>query len=184
MPSDIQACGDHLATIAVVECSVWIGKGLGLIVILAVREGVLVDVLIVGSKVNGKTVTTIEEFASAVSDKVDQVQDSIAEMTLRLVHNRDIGGTDGSPYVANGSTVSLLNIPVNSPLYSDALLSATLEQSGFSESFECSELTDDVPLSKVVSRGAIPMSQIESVAALSTIVSSDGDLTRAGFASD
>lgn len=129
-------------------------------------------------KVNGKTVTTIEEFASAVSDKVDQVQDSIAEMTLRLVHNRDIGGTDGSPYVANGSTVSLLNIPVNSPLYSDALLSATLEQSGFSESFECSELTDDVPLSKVVSRGAIPMSQIESVAALSAAVSSDGDLTR------
>ena len=91
--------------------------------------------------VNGTAVATMDEFARAVAGEVQSVQDRIAGLTLKVVHNRDFAeNNEKSPYEF-GQT--LVNIPVDSPLFKDALLGAALEQSAFAESFEVDELIAD-----------------------------------------
>ena len=125
--------------------------------------------------VNGQTVTTLDDFAKAVSGEVQAVQDSIAELTLKLVHNRDFAESgESSPYEL-GRT--LVNIPVDSPLFKDALLGAALEQSGFAEAFEVDELRGDTPLSQVMARRSVALRDVQAVSDLYEQVASGAELT-------
>ena len=126
--------------------------------------------------VNGTTVATMDEFARAVAGEVQSVQDRIAELTLKIVHNRDFAeNNEKSPYEF-GQT--LVNIPVDSPLFKDALLGAALEQSAFAESFEVDELDDSTALSSVMSRKSVPLRDVQSVAELYEPVTSGAEITQ------